>query len=226
MIGKLLYLTTTRPDITYVVNRLSQFLSNPTGVHLTAAQRIVRYLKSNPGQGLMFPSASKLDLSAFADADYDFCPDSRRSTSGYCVFLGYSLISWKYKKRDVVSRSSTKAEYRSMAHATCELLWINMLLQDLQVILSAPARLYCDNKSALHIASNPVFHERTKHIEVDCHTIRDQLKKGFLATFHVASQNQLADILTKPLGPSLFHSLLRRMSPSSLYLPLSPPVSA
>lgn len=219
LVGKILYLTITRPNITYAVHKLSQFLSNPSGVHLTAAQRVIRYLKSNPGQGLLFPSDSDLNLSAFADADWGACLDSRRSVSGYCVFLGHSLISWKSKKQDVTSRSSTEAEYRSMAQTTCELLWIDQLLKDFQVTISSPAKLYCDNKSALHIASNPVFHERTKHIEIDCHTVRDQLKNGFLVALHVSTHNQLANILTKALGPTQFHSLLSRMSTSSLYLP-------
>lgn len=119
----------------------------------------------------------------------------------------------------MVSRSSTEAEYRSVALATCELIWINQLLRDLLVTITGPAKLYCDNKSAIHIATNPVFHERTKHIEIDCHTVRDQIKAGRLKTFHVSTGNQLADILTKPLHPGPFHSLLQRMSVSSLYLP-------
>lgn len=222
LIGKLLYLTITRPDITYVVHKLSQFLTKPTDVHLSAAHKVVRYLKSNPGQGLFYPATGDLCLNAFADADYASCPDSRRSVSGYCVYLGNSLISWKSRKQNVVSSSSTEAEYRAMADATRELLWLHQLLLDFQVTPTAAAKLFCDNKSALHIASNPVFHERTKHIEVDCHIVRDQLKKGFLNTLHIGTQNQHADILTKSLGSSQFHSLLSKMSLSSLYLSGAP----
>lgn len=222
LIGRLLYLTITRPDITFAVYQLSQFLSAPTDVHLHAAHKVLRYLKNNPGQGLMYSATSELCLNAFADADWATCKETRRSITGFCVYLGSSLISWKSKKQAVVSRSSTEAEYRSLALATCELIWIQQLLRDLLVHVTGPAKLYCNNKSAIHIATNPVFHERTKHIEIDCHTVRDQLKAGRLKMFHVSTGNQLADTLTKPLHPGPFHSLLQRMSVSSLFLPDSP----
>ena len=221
LIGRLLYLTITRPDITFAVHSLSQFMSAPTDVHLTAAHRILRYVKNNPGQGLFYSTTSEPCLNAFADSDWATCPDSRRSITGYCVYLGTSLITWKSKKQDVVSRSSTEAEYRSMAHATCELLWLQQLLTSLHISVTTTAKLFCDNKSAMYIATNPVFHERTKHVEIDCHTVRDQVKKGFIRLMHVASANQHADILTKALQPGPFNSLLSRMSTSSLFSPSS-----
>ncbi|XP_019059491.1 PREDICTED: uncharacterized protein LOC109117164 [Tarenaya hassleriana] len=219
LIGRLLYLTITRPDIAYVVHKLSQFLSCPTATHLAAAQRVVRYLKSNPGQGLFYFVDSALCLNVFADADWASCPDSRRSTSGFCVFMGDSFISWKAKKQTTVSRSSTEAEYRSLANATCELIWLHNLLADLHISLSGPAKLFFDNQSAIHIATNPVFHERTKHIEIDCHLVRDKLKAGFLKLMHVHAANQFADIFTKALQPTIFSSLLSRFNVSSLFLP-------
>ena len=224
LIGRLLYLTITRPDITFAVNYSSQFLSCPTDVHLQAAHRVLRYLKSNPGQGLFYSVDSDICLNAFADADWATCPDSRRSISGFCVYLGKSLINWKSKKQQTVSRSSTEAEYRSMALATCELIWLHQLLKDLKITVTTSAKLFCDNKSAIHIAHNPVFHERTKHVEIDCHTIRDQIKNGFMRLFHVSTNNQHADILTKALHPGPFHSLLRRFSISNLFSPSSPSV--
>ncbi|XP_019058447.1 PREDICTED: uncharacterized protein LOC109116814 [Tarenaya hassleriana] len=221
LVGRLLYLTLTRPDITFAVHKLSQFLSCPTTVHLQAAQRVVRYLKGNPGQGLLYSATSDIRLNAFADADWASCPDSRRSTSGFCVFLGESLISWKAKKQTTVSRSSTEAEYRSLANVTCELVWLHNLLSDLHVVASGPATLYCDNKSAIYIASNPVFHERTKHIDIDCHLVREKLQSGFLKMLHVPSHNQLADLFTKQMQPALFSALLRKLHLSSLYLPIA-----
>lgn len=221
LIGRLLYLTITRPDITFAVHRLSQYLANPTDVHMTAALRILRYLKSNPGQGLFYSASSDLCLNAFADADCATCPDSRRSITDFCIYLGNSLVSWKCKKQATVSRSSTEAEYRSLALVTCEIIWILQLLHDLKIAVSSTTKLFCDNKSAIHIASNPVFYERTIHIEIDCHTIRDQVKNGTIRLLHVASADQHADILTKPLHPRSFHSLLGRMSLSSLFSPCS-----
>lgn len=125
----------------------------------------------------------------------------------------------------MVSRSSTESEYRAMALGTCELLWFSQLLRDLKVKVTSSAKMFCDNKSAIHIAHNPVFHERTKHIEIDCHTTRDQIKNGFLRLFHVTTDNQHADILTKALQPGPFYSLLNRMSISNLFLPNSGSVS-
>ncbi|KAG7569356.1 Zinc finger CCHC-type [Arabidopsis thaliana x Arabidopsis arenosa] len=143
LVGRLLYLTITRPDITFAVHKLSQFLSCPTDIHLQAAHRVLRYLKGNPGQGLFYAADSDLCLNAFADADWGTCQDTRRSVTGFCVYLGKSLISWKSKKQQTVSRSSTEAEYRSMALATCELLWLSQLLKDLKVCVLKLTAAHC-----------------------------------------------------------------------------------
>lgn len=124
LVGKLLYLTTTRPDITFAVQQLSQFLSKPTTRHFKAAHRVLHYLKGSPGQGLFFSRSSSLFLQGYSDSDWAGCPDSRRSVSGYCFFLGDSLITWRSKKQNTVARSSSEAEYRALASATCELQWL------------------------------------------------------------------------------------------------------
>lgn len=122
----------------------------------------------------------------------------------------------------MASRSNTEAEYRSLADVTREILWFQKLLRDFHIVVTATAKLFCDSKSAIYIVTNPVFHERTKHVELDCHIVRNQLKAGTLTAIHVTSVNQLSDILTKPLHPSPFHFLLGRLSVSSLYLPRDP----
>jgi hypothetical protein len=133
--------------------------------------------------------------------------------------LGGSPISWKTKKQPTVSRSSAEAEYRSMANATCELIWLKSFLNSLGVIHDKPMKLFCDSQAVLHIATNSVFHERTKHIELDCHFVRDQFKSGCVVAQYTRSSEQLADIFTKALGKKQFHYLLDKLGISNLHAP-------
>ncbi|XP_057981076.1 uncharacterized mitochondrial protein AtMg00810-like [Malania oleifera] len=201
LIGRSLYLTHTRHDITFSVNHLIQFLDNPRMPHLEVAMRILRYLKSAPRQGLFFPYSSKVHIKAFSDSNWVSCLDTRRSISGYCIFFRDSLVSWKSKKQHKISQSSAEAEYRSMAFTVCEIIWIKALFVDLHHQHHQPALLFCDNQATLHIAASPVYHERTKHIEIDCHLVRD------ITTLHVPSAHQVADLMTKPLGSKIFEVL-------------------
>ncbi|GMJ03309.1 cysteine-rich RLK (RECEPTOR-like protein kinase) 8 [Hibiscus trionum] len=219
LIGRLLYLTITRPYISYHVLVLSQFMQDPRIPHMNAANRVLCYLKRAHGQGIFLPTDSPLNIIAYFESDWASCPTTRRSTTGYMIFLGHSLISWKSKKQTVVSRSSAEAEYMTMANTTSELLWLRSLFEDLQVSLSPPVSLFCDNQAALHIAANPIFHERTKHIEIDCLFIRDCILQNELLPFHVSSKDQVADLLTKALGKTQFHYLLGKLGIQNLYAP-------
>ncbi|KAL6330497.1 hypothetical protein AAG906_040427 [Vitis piasezkii] len=196
LVDSLVYLTLLVRHL-LCVHQVSQDLSAPRSTHYVA--RILRYLKGTIFHGLFYSAQSPLVLRAFSDADWAGDPTDRRSTTGYCFLLGSSLISWRSKKQTFVARSNTEAEYRALADTTSELLWLRWLLKDLGVSTSSATPLYCDNQSAIHIAHNDVFHERTKHIEIDCHFIRYHLVHGALKLFSVSSKDQLADIFTKSL---------------------------
>jgi hypothetical protein len=192
-------------------------MHSPTDTHLIAAKRILRYVKGSLSSRLLFQPGS-LNLQAYADADWAGDPIDRRSTSGYVVFLGSTPITWVSKKQCTVSRSSTEAEYRSLASATAEVFWIRMVLKDLGIFLPNPPILWCDNLSALTLASNPVFHARTKHIEVDYHFIREKVVRRDVVVKFISTTDQLADILTKCLPSPSFHRLR-----ANLLHPFRPP---
>ena len=167
--------------------------------HWNAFIHIVKYIKGSLGKGLLYSHNNYTKVVFYSDADLAGSPSDRRSTSGYCVSIDDNLISWKSKKQSVVARYSAEAEYRVMVSATCELIWLKELLKELQFGEVTQMTLICDNQVALHISSNPVFHERTKHIEIDCHFIREKIISGDIKTEFVKLNSQLTDIFTKPL---------------------------
>jgi len=199
LVGKLLYLTMTRPDIAFSVQTLSQFLQSPKKSHMEAAVRVVRYVKNQPGLGVLLSSSSEEKVSAYCDADWASCPQTRRSVTGYFVKLGDSIVSWKSKKQTTVSRSSAEAEFRSLAAVVAELVWILGLMKDIGSEVILAVCVFSDSKSAMQIAANPVYHERTKHIDVDCYFIREKILQGVITTSYISTQEQPADMLTKGL---------------------------
>ncbi|GJY06414.1 copia protein, partial [Tanacetum coccineum] len=172
-----------------------------------AAIYLLKFLKGTASKGLFYHIQTHLKVTSFTDADWASCLMTRKSLIGYCIFLGHSLVSWKTKKQATVSRSSTEAEYRSMATTNCELLWLTFLLQDLHIPLNLPRTLFCDNKSAQQLATNPCFHDRSKHVDIDCHFTREKVQDSFLQTAFIPSHLQLAYIMTKALN-KVQHSFL------------------
>jgi transposase InsO family protein len=213
LVGVLHYLTFTRPDISFAVHQVCQYMAAPTTTHLIAAKRILRYIKGTLFHGIAF-TPGPLHLSVYSDADWAGDPDDRRSTSGLLVYLGSNPITWSAKKQATVSRSSTESEYRALASASAEVCWLRTLLKDLAIFLSQPPILWCDNVSALAIASNPVFHARTKHIEVDFHFIRERVLRKDLVVKFVSTTDQLTDIFTKSLPTHRFLDLQRNLTVS------------
>ncbi|OIW12049.1 hypothetical protein TanjilG_24473 [Lupinus angustifolius] len=213
IVGALQYATITRPDIAYSVNKVCQFLANPLEEHWSAVKRILRYLVGTQNHGIIFQPtipASPLPITGFCDADWASDCDDRKSTSGACIFLGNNLITWWSKKQTTISRSSTEAEYRSMALLAQELQWVQSLLLELNFSFSAPLVL-CDNLSTVSLSHNPVLHQRTKHIELDLFFVRDKVQDKKLVVKHIPANLQTADILTKALSSTRFQFLKQKL---------------
>jgi hypothetical protein len=177
IVGGLQYLTLTRPDLAFSVNKVCQYLHAPTTLHLVAVKRILRFVKGTINLGLRIVKDPSMVVSGFSDADWAGCLDDRRSTGGFAVFLGTNLISWSARKQPTVSRSSTEAEYKSIANATAEIMWVQTMLRELGIPQPSTAMLWCDNLGATYLSANPVFHARTKHIEVDYHFVRERVAR-------------------------------------------------
>ena len=208
IVGKLNFLSHTRPDLSFSVQTLSQFMHQPRMHHVQALNHVLRYVSHTMGQGIILNATDNLILTTYSDSDWASCPNTRRSVTGYILLLGESPVSWKSKKQSTISKSSSEAEYRAMASASSETTWLVSLLTELGVTNLKPVTLYCDNQSAIHIGNNPVFHERTKHIEIDCHFTREKVLEGLIQLTYTPSTEQLADIMTKALG-SLQHDKLK-----------------
>jgi hypothetical protein len=179
-------------------------IHDPREPHLAALKRLLRYLRGTVDYGLLLHQSTSSELVVYTDADWAGCPDTRRSTSGFAVFLGGNLVSWSSKRQPVVSRSSAEAEYCAVANGVAEVAWLRQLLAELHCPLSRTTLVYCDNVSALYLSTNPVQHQRTKHVEIDLHFVHDYVAAGAVRVLHVPTTSQFADIFTKGLLSSTF----------------------
>ncbi|GKC90604.1 ribonuclease H-like domain-containing protein, partial [Tanacetum coccineum] len=218
LVGGLQYLTFTRPNISYAVQQVCLYMHDPREPHLAALKRVLRYVRGILYFGLQLYASITGSLVAYTDADWAGCPTTRRSTSGYCVFLGDNLLSWSVKRQHTLSRSSVEAEYIGIANVVAETAWLRNLIKELHTPLLSVTLVYCDNVSAIYMTANLVQHQRTKHIEIDVHFVRDIVARGQVRVLHVPSHYQYADIFTKGIPSAPFEefrtSLSVRSSPA------------
>ena len=217
LVGRLIYLDHTGPDIAYSVSMISQFMHDLREPHLQVAYRVLHYLKANPEKGILFKKNDTLALKAYIDADYAGSIVNQRSTIGYGTFLGGNLVTWRNKKQNIVARLSAESEFKAIVQGLCELLWLKIILDDLRIKWNDPMKLYCDNKSAINIAHYLLQHDRTKHIEVDRHFIKENLEEGVVCISYIPLEHQLVDILTKGLNSSMFYNLVFKLGMEDIY---------
>ncbi|GJY88933.1 hypothetical protein Tco_0503561 [Tanacetum coccineum] len=207
MIGSLMYLTSSRPDIMFVVCACARFQVTPKVSHLHAVKRIFRYLKGQPKLGLWYPKDSPFDLEAYTDSDYAGASLDRKSTTGGCQFLGSRLISWQCKKQTIVANSTTEAEYVAAASCCGQVLWIQNQMLDYGYNFMN-TKIFIDNESTICIVKNPVFHSKTKHIEIRHHYIRDSNEKNLIQMIKIHTDQNVADLLIKVFDVGRFQYLI------------------
>ncbi|GKA61961.1 retrovirus-related pol polyprotein from transposon TNT 1-94 [Tanacetum coccineum] len=211
MVGALMYLTSSRPDIIHATCYYARYQARPTEKHLKEVKQIFRYLKNTINMGLKYRNDIGFNLTAFLDLDHTGCLDICKSTSSGIQFLGGDkLVSWSSKKQDCTSMSLTEAEYVSLSACCAQVLWLRTQLIDYGFHFDK-IPMYCDSKSAIAISCNPVQHSRTKHIDVRYHFIKEQVEKGIVELFFVGTEYQLADLFTKALPEDRFKYLVRRL---------------
>lgn len=219
LVGKLIYLLHTRLDIAYTVSVVSQFMPCPSEDHIEVVLRILWYLKSSPGKELKFSKNNHLQVEGYTDADWAGNISDRKSTVGYFMFVGGNLVKWRSKKQNVVALSSAEVEFRGMAKGFCELLWLKRLLTEIGFAPNCEMDMFCDNKAAIDISHNPVQHDRTKHVEIDRHFIKQNLEDKTIRFPFIKFEDQLADVLTKAVCSKTFYNSLDKLGMRDLYAP-------
>eukprot|EP00253_Pinus_taeda_P004305 PITA_04305 len=204
LIGSLMYLVNTRTDICYVVNTLSQFLVEPKRAHWAVAKHLIRYLQGTIEHGLLYTRGNYIRLSGFTDANWAGSSVDHKSTTGYCFNIGLGMTSWCSRKQKSVALSSVEAEYMASSTASCEAIWLRKLLVNLFRRRMEATRILCDNQSCIELSKNPIFHDRSKHIDIKCHFLKNYVQLGVVQLRYTPTGEQVADILTKALGRTKF----------------------
>lgn len=216
LVGCLMYLTATRPDIQFAVSLLSRFMHCATETHMKAAKRVVRYIKGTIEFGVKFEKSEELKLLGFSDSDWGGSVDDMKSTSGYCFSIGSGVFSWCSKKQDTVAQSTAEAEFIAATAASNQAIWLRKILSDLQLKQWTNTEILVDNQAAIAISNNPVFHGKTKHFKIKLYFLREVQKDGEIVLVYCKSTNQLADIFTKPLPASKFEELRMKLGVCSV----------
>lgn len=216
LVGSLMYITTTRPDIQFVVSFISRFMSRPTEAHYAAAKRVLRYLQGTLDYGIWYKRGGIGRMDVYTDSDFAGDVSDRKSTSGYLFLWDGAAVAWCSKKQSIVALSSTEAEYVAASTCACQVLWIRGILEEFGLKQEDITMIKCDNTSAIKLSRNPVFHGRCKHIGVRFHFLRDLVNEGMIELEHVGTKEQFADILTKPLNREVFLKLREELGVCSL----------
>jgi len=204
VVGSLMYLTATRPDLMYGVSLISRFMSCPTEQHWLAAKRLLRYLMGTMNLGIFYKKGGCKQLIAYSDSDFVGDIDDRKSTTGCVFIISSGAVSWSSKKQSVVSLSTTKAEYIAAASCACQCVWLRRVLEQLGCEQKECTTILCDNSSSIKLSKNHVLHGRSKHIDIKFHFLREMVKENVVNLSYCKTQDQIADIMTKPLGLELF----------------------
>jgi hypothetical protein len=209
IVGSLMYMLATRPDLAYSVCLVARFMERPTKVHVAAVKRIMRYLKGSIGYGILYKKQynEEMQMCGWTDSDYAGDLDDRKRTSGYVFKLGSGAISWSSKKQPIVTLSTTKAEFVAAAFCACQGVWLRNILEHLKIGQSSNIVIFCDNSSSIKLSKNPIMHGRCKHTDVRFHFLRYLTKDGIIELVSCKSEEQLADIMTKPLKLDSFCSI-------------------
>lgn len=216
IIGSLMYLTTTRPDLQFSVSLLSRFMSKPNQTHLQAVKRVLRYLKGTLNYGILYKKGGNGNVLVYTDSDFAGDIDGRKSTSGYVFLLNGAAVAWSSKKQPIITLSTTEAEYVAASACASQAIWFQRILEELSYSYGESTVIMCDNTSTIKLSKNPVFHGRCKHIGVRFHFLRDLVNEGVIRLEHCTSQEQAADIFTKPLTREVFETMRYKLGVCSI----------